>query len=97
MTMYTLKNIRRLACTMLLPAHHLERVDEISLRTGIPRNTITALALDEYLQRHYPSPVAPWSVEQQPSYGPFEDDQQVVEAAPALTPALLEGEKHSRQ
>jgi hypothetical protein len=39
---------------MLLPAVHLERVKEISLRTGIPRNTIAALALDEYLQRHYP-------------------------------------------
>ncbi len=50
---YTLKEVKRQVCTMLLPVVHLERVKEISLRTGIPRNTIAALALDEFLQRHY--------------------------------------------
>ena len=54
---YTLKEVKRQVCTMLLPAVHLDRVKEISLRTGIPRNTIAALALDEYLQRHYPESV----------------------------------------
>ncbi len=51
---YTLKNVKKQVCTMTLPAMHLQRVGEISLRTGIPRNTIAALALDEYLDRHYP-------------------------------------------
>ena len=52
-TLYTLKDVKRQACTMLLPTAHLEQMKVISLRTGIPRNTLTALALDEYLQRHY--------------------------------------------
>jgi len=54
-TVYTLKDVKRHACTMLLPMAHLEQMKAISLRTGIPRNTLTALALDEYLQRHYPA------------------------------------------
>ncbi len=51
---YTVKNLERAACTMVLPRQHMEKLKLISLRTGIPRNTIAALALDEYLARHYP-------------------------------------------
>jgi hypothetical protein len=52
---YSLKEVKRQICTMQLPATHLEQIKEISERTGIPRNTLAALALDEFLQRHYPN------------------------------------------
>jgi hypothetical protein len=53
-TAYTLKHIEKAACTMVLPKGVLDRIRLISKRTGVPSNTIAALALDEYLTRRYP-------------------------------------------
>jgi hypothetical protein len=52
-TAYTLKHIEKAACTMVLPRALLESIRAISKRTGVPSNTIAALALDEYLSRRY--------------------------------------------
>ena len=57
-TVYTIKNVEKSACTMLLPKQLMDGIRAISKRTGVPANTITALALDEYLTRHY-SPSQP--------------------------------------
>lgn len=51
---FAFQDVKRGACTMILPASQLQRLEEVKQRTGIPRNTIAALALDEYFQRHYP-------------------------------------------
>ncbi len=62
-TPYTLKAVERSACTMLLPTSLIERVRAISKRTGVPANTISALALDEYLARRYPEAHEPDAVQ----------------------------------
>ncbi len=51
---YTLKNVKREICTLVLPSTHAARLKLIALRTGVPRNLVAALAVDEYLERHYP-------------------------------------------
>ncbi len=51
---YTLRNVKREICTLILPSTHSRRLKVVALRTGVPRNAIAALAVDEYLERHYP-------------------------------------------
>jgi hypothetical protein len=51
----TSKRVREGVCTLILPVPQISKLAEVKARTGVSLNTIAALALDEYFQRHYPN------------------------------------------